>query len=436
MEYHFSLLPRSEAEIKITIPFSEFEPHLTRAATLISEEIEIEGFRRGKAPYDMVKNRVGEAKIYEQAAELAVRKTYPNVLRKLVEEKKEAGENFIPIGKPAVTITKLAPKNDLEYVIKLALLPSVQLSDYQEIAKRVNQGKKEVSVSDEEIIKTLAWLQDSRTKLITVDRAAEVGDAVEIDFEARHGNAKIEGGEAQNHPMIIGKGIFIPGFEDQLVGMKAGDEKKFILKVPESWHEKGFAGRALDFSTTMKLVQKQERPNLDDDFARRLGQFQTLDEVKKSISDGMTQEKIEKERERIRILIIEEIAGKAKIEVPPVLVDTELAKMQEELHSGVTSMGMKWDDYLSHINKTPDDLAQGWQEDAKKRVRIALTLRAIGEKENVAAGEEEVEARANQFLAQFRSAKEAEKNMDPEELREYARGILRNEKVFELLETM
>lgn len=436
MEYHFSLLPQSEAEIKITIPFSEFEPHLARAATLISEEIEIEGFRRGKAPYDMVKNRVGEAKIYEQAAELAVRKTYPDVLRKLVDEKKEAGENFIPIGKPSVTITKLAPKNDLEYTIKLALLPAVELPDYKEIAKSVRQGKKEVLISDEEVAKTLAWLQDSRTKLITVDRAAEVWDAVEIDFEARHSNAKIEGGEARGHAVVIGKGNFIPGFEDQLVGMKAGDEKTFTLKVPEDWHEKGFAGKTLDFSATMKLVQKQEKPNLDDDFARGLGQFQTLEEVKKSIAEGMTQEKIEKERERIRILMIEEISKNAKIEVPPVLIDTELAKMQGELHSGVTSMGMKWEDYLSHIKKTPEDLAREWQEDAKKRVRIALTLRAIGEKEKVEVSEEEVEARANKFLAQFRSAKEAEKDMDPGELREYARGILRNEKVFELLETI
>lgn len=435
MEYKLYPLPQSEAEIHVVLPFSEFEAHVKRAAQIISEHVEIEGFRKGKAPFDIVKNRVGESKIYEEAAEIAVRKTYAEALHKLVTSNQLLVMNP-PIGKPEVTVTKLAPGSDLEYKIRLALLPNVVLPDYQKIARENRAGKKEVGVTEEEIEKTIAWLIDSRTKLIAVDRAAKERDAVEVDFEVRHGGVKIEGGESRNHPMIIGKGKFVPGFEDHLIGMRAGEEKQFTLHVPDDWYEKGLAGKMLDFSTTMKVVQDQVKPEVNDEFAKGLGNFSSLEALRASIKDGMMQEKTEKERERIRILMIEEIAKKATAEIPPVLIETEITKMLDELHAGITDMGMKWEDYLMQIKKTPEELAKGWRGDADKRVKIALSLRAIGEKEHITVGKEEIESRANQFLARFKSSGEAGKNVDQEELREYTRGVLKNEKVFELLETI
>lgn len=358
MEFSTQKLPKSELEIQVTIPFPEFEPHVKRAAILISEETEIEGFRKGKAPYDVVKNKFGENAIYERAAELAVRKTYPEVLGKLVTSNQPVPHRpegpgaglpvtNLPIGRPEITVTKLAPGNELQYKAKVALLPEVKLADYKPIAARVKKEKKEVLVSDEEIEKTLNWVRESRAT-----------------------------GE--------------------------GEERK----VPE----------------------------LTDDFAKTLGDFSTVDALKLSVRSGLQSEKEEREKERIRIKILEEIAKDSNIEVPDVLVEAELEKMFEELKSGVAGMGMRWEDYLAHVKKTPDELRSGWREDAIKRVRAGLTLREIAKHEKIEPSEAEIKERADHFLNQHKSAEDAEKNVDVESLREYTRGILRNEKVFEFLE--
>lgn len=434
MNYELKSLPKSEIEITVILPFSEFEPHVKRAASSISEEIEIEGFRRGKAPYEMVKNKVGEATIYERAAEIAVRKTYPEVLEGVSEEKSKAGETFLPIGRPEITVTKLAPGNELQYKVKVAVMPKVSLPDYKEIAGRVRREKKEILVSDEEILKTLDWIRESRSPLITVNREAQNGDRVEIDFEVRHGGVKIEGGESQGHPLILGQSKFIPGFEEKLIGMKAGEEKTFNLQAPKDWHEKNLAGKSLDFKVNMKLVQERRLPELNDELAKNLGNFSGLEALTSSIREGITKEKKEKEAQRLRALLIEKISEGMGAEIPEVLVDSELEKMALELKSGIESMGLKWEDYLMHIKKTPGELKRDWQPEAEKRVRAALALRAIAEKENLAASREEVESRANEFLRQHGSPEKAEKGINADELREYTRGVIRNEKVFEFLE--
>lgn len=347
MEVQLRKLPKSEVEIQVTVPFDEFEPHIQHAAVVLSEENEMEGFRRGKAPYEIVKKRFGEAAIYEKAADSAVKKTYPKTVEELVA-KGEISAEHPPLGRPEVTITKLAPGNELEYKVKIALLPEVKLPDYKSIAKRVRKERQDVSVTDEEVAKTLEWVRESRA---------------------------------------IGEG-----------------ENK---KVPE----------------------------LTDEFAGGLGNFPNVDALKKSIKDGLKQEKEERERQRIRARILEEIAKSAAVEVPDVLVESELAKMMGELKSGVEQMGLKWDDYISHIKKSPAELQKEWREDALNRVRSALSLREIGKLEKIQPSEEEVEERVNEFLRQLNSVKEAKEKIDADELKEYARGVLRNEKVLEFLET-
>ncbi|MEK7082087.1 MAG: trigger factor [Patescibacteria group bacterium] len=436
MNFTITNLPKSEVEIEITIPFSEFEPHVKKAAVLISEKIEIEGFRKGRAPYDVMKNKVGEAAIYEEAAELAVRRTYPEVMTGIKNKELGISEDFTPIGRPEITITKLAPGNELVFKIKVALLPKISLPDYKAIAQKIRAKKEESAVGDEETDKTIRWLCDARTQLVTVARPAQKGDRVEVDFEIRHGGVKIEGGESQNHPLVLGEGRFLPGFEDELAGLKAGQKKEFTLTAPEDWRDKAFAGKALDFSARMNLVQERKIPELTDEFAKGLGDFASAEALKQNVREGLLREKKEKETQRVRALIMEEIAERAEIEVPNVLVAGETEKMLAELKSGAEQMGMQWADYLAHVKKTPEELQNGWQGEAEKRVRIALCLGEIARQEKIKPAEEEITARANQFLAQYQSPDETAKNIDAKQLKEYARGILKNEKVFEFLETV
>lgn len=436
MHYHLTLLPHSQAEIHVSISYSEFEPHIASAARLISEEIEIEGFRKGKAPLEVVKNRVGEMRLLERAADVAVRKTYPGVLKGLLASE-SALSSRPPLGAPDIAATKLAPKNDFEYRVRLTLLPEVVLPEnWRALAHRVAAERIAVLVEPKEVDETLAWIQESRAPLVAVDRPAQAGDSVEIDFEVRHNGVKIENGESRNHPLVLGKGKFLPGFEDRLVGMSAGDKKDFTLVVPEDWRDKAFAGKPLEISATMKIVQERRLPELNDDFAKSAGSFESLDAMRRSIEDGIRVEKAAKEKERIRIRIIEEIARGSAIEVPDVLIEAELDKMFAELQSGVRDMGMTWEGYLAHAKKTAEALRKDWRAEAERRARITLGLGEIAKEEHIEPTEEEIKARADEYLRRFESVEEAEKTIDPERLREYTRGVMRNEKVFEFLESV
>ncbi|MEK7074139.1 MAG: trigger factor, partial [Patescibacteria group bacterium] len=429
-------LPKYQIELEVILPFAEFEPHVKRAAVALSEERDIDGFRKGKAPYDAVKNKFGEHIIYERAAEHAVRKTYPALIERFEKNPPEGVKEFLPIGSPEITIIKLAPGNEFIYKAKLSLMPHIELPDYSAIAKRFATEKKDAAVTDDEIAKTLEWIRESRMQTTAIDRAAQDGDGVEVDFEIRHGGVKWEGGESKNHPLVIGKKTFIPGFEQELIGMKAGEEKNFSLTLPHDWHDKALAGKAIDVHVTVKLVLERTMPELTDEFVKQLGAFDSVDALKKNISMGLLQEKKDKERQRVRVLIIEAIAKEITIEVPDVLVERECDKMIDEVHGSIEQMGMKWEDYLLHIKKTIEELRAEWRTEAQKRVRVALTLHEIAAKENINPTLEEIEKKSNEVASQYGSPEDAQKQIDPTRLREYTKGILRNEKVFEFLESI
>ena len=235
---------------------------------------------------------------------------------------------------------------------------------------------------------------------------------------------------------ILGKGQFLPGFEDALTDMKAGEEKSFSLQAPKDWHDKGYAEKSLDFTVKMNLVQERSMPELTDEFVKGLGNFDSVAALKKNVAEGLAQEKEEKETQRIRALLVEAIAEKSTMDVPRVLIDREIEKMTEELRAQIVQMGMQWEDYLAHIKKTPEDLARDWRDDAERRVRIALCLREIGVAEKIEPTAEEIETRANEMLARYKSAENAKKDFDPEALRGYTKDVLVNEKVFEFLEKL
>lgn len=435
MEHKITLLPKSQIELEITLPFPEFESHVKRAAVALSEERDVEGFRKGKAPYDAVKNKFGENVIYERAAEHAVRKTYPTLIEELEDNPPENMKEFLPIGSPEITVTKLAPKNEFMYKAKLSLMPHVELPDYSAIAKRFAIEKKDVAITDDEIAKTLEWIRESRMVVTEINRAAADGDGVEVDFEIRHEGVKWEHGESKNHPLVMGEKTFIPGFEEQLVGMKAGEEKNFSLTLPNDWHDAALKGKVIDVHVTMKLVKERKLPELTDEFVKQLGAFDSLDALKQNITEGLLQEKKDKEQQRVRVHMIEAIAKEITVEFPDILVERELDKMIEEMRANIEQMGMKWEDYLLHIKKTIEALRTEWHDEARKRVRVALALREIARKENINPALEEIEKKSNEVIAQYGSPEDAHKQIDPTRLREYTKGILRNEKVFEFLES-
>ena len=439
VNYSLERAAATQLGITVCVPYGELSLWAPKAAAKISEETEIEGFRKGHAPYEVVKTKVGEFKILEEAARMYIAENFKKILADIEDkEYKARGQSFEPVGEPQVAITKLAPGEDLEFKITLSLLPAIELPDYKAIATRVLATKKVEEVTGLEVQSSLDRLRESRAKLITVNRGAQLGDRVEIDFSASHGGVKIEGGESKNHPFTLGTGRFMPGFENQLVGMKAGEEKSFSLAVPQEYREKSIAGKALDFRAAMKLVQRRDVPEWNDDFAKSIGNFSSAADVEKNVRDGLGMEKEEKEGERLKSAMLEAIADGAKIEIPEPLIANELEKMTAELQHSIAGMGLAWEQYLAHIKKTEEALRQGaeWREQAERRVKFALILREIAKKEGIHPSEEETQAAANRTIAHQGMDKTDLKTIDREAFISYAAGIARNEKVLQFLEAI
>ncbi len=421
MDVKINKISSNQVEFEIEIPIPQMGTYFDLAASELSKDMKVDGFRPGKVPADIVEREKGSQKLYDHAANIAIQKTLPKAIL----------ENGIEVvGQPDIVVTQIARGNPMKYKAKFWTIPEIELVDY----KGLKVKKKEIEVNEKEIDGSLEYLQKARVKLVTVNRAAKKGDRVEIDFVARSNGVKIEGGESRNHPIILGEGRFIPGFEKNIEGMKAGEEKEVTLKAPDDWSQKNLAGKSLDFKVKMNLVQERDIPKLSDEFAKSLGDFQSLEQLKKNVKEGLVHEKELREKERMRMELIEKVAKDSKMDIPEQLIDIELDKMIQELQGSVRGMGLEFDKYLQEIKKTIEELKKEWQDQAEKRVRVGLVLKTIAKKEKIEISEKEIEEKINETLKQYSSIKEAEKDIDISALKEYAKGIIRNEKVFQLLE--
>ncbi len=419
----------SEIEIELSIPWKEWEKYLVLAVEDISKNIKIEGFRPGKAPKDIIEKKVGKEAILNEAAEKAIRKNYSRVV---LDEKLDV------IGAPNVEILKLVEGNDLEYKIKTAVMPEVKMENWIGGVKKINkkQQEKKVEVSKEEVKKELEKLANSRVQLITVNREARNGDSVEIDFQVSRDGVPIENGTSKKHNLILGRGVFIPGFEENVIGMNGGEEKEFELEFPKDYHAKDLAGRKATFKVKLNIVQERKTPQIDDAFAVSLGNFKDLAELEKSIEDGIFKEKETQKKEENRSEIVEFLIGEMKVELPEILIHEELHRMIGEFEAQLSGMGMNIESYLEKINKSRENLEKEWEGQAQKRIKSALVLEEVAKQKEIEIASEKIEEEMNKLLAQYKGVKDLEKNMDMGRVYNYVKGMLTNEEVFGVLEKL
>lgn len=304
----------------------------------------------------------------------------------------------------------------------------VKLPDYKKIASQFR--KRKIEVFEEEINQTLIWLQKSRAKFSLKNSPCQKGDWLEIEYCS----PQIENGRKVKDAFILGQAKFIPGFEENLEEMEAGEEKEFQLTFPENHYRKDLAGKKIDFKVKIKSVQRVEFPEINDQFAQNLGNFQNLEALKKSIREGINLEKEEKESQRIRQEILEKIAQNTKIKTPEILVEEEKNRMLENLKKQIPHLfQMSFEDYLIKINQTEKGLRDSLSEEAQKRIKKPLILREIVKREKIEVSEKEVEERANKILREYPNLA---KELDPEKLKDYTKEVIRNEKVFQFLESL
>lgn len=423
-------LPKSQIEFEVVVPWKEWEKYLEISVSEASKEIKIPGFRPGKAPKNLVEQKVGKGVILNGAAHRAIEKTYVDFV---MREKLEV------LGSPKVEILEIEEGKDLKYKAIASVMPEVSVEKgYISEVKKINEDfvKKTVVVSDEEVNLELEKIANSRVKLITVQREAKKNDSVEVDFEVLVDNVLIENGSSKKHALIIGRGVFIPGFEEQIIGMREGEEKEFELNFPAEYHKKDLAGKLAKFKVKMNLVQERQTPEINDDFAVSLGKFKDLEELKKNVREGLEHENEHKTKEEKRTAYIEGIIKNAKADLPEILVEEEIGKMFAEFEQQLAPMGMNLDQYLAQLKKNRDELKKDWQEQATKRVMSALVLSEIAKMQEISADKEEVEAEMNKTLQYYKNVKDLQKNIDMERLYNYSKGFLENEKVFEYLEKL
>lgn len=413
---------KNEIELKIELTHEELWPFVERACQIISQEIQIPGFRPGKVPFNVLEKRVGAQKIYEEAAHQAIQKTYPEVIK----EKK-----LKTIGLPKVEIIKLAPLNPFVYKARIAVLPSIQLGDY----KKIKAKKREVKIEKDKVDKILEDLRKLQAKEIATSEPAQKGDKVEMDFNIYLDKVPIEGGIGKKYPVIIGEGKLVPGFEENLIGLKRGEEKTFKLRFPKDYFQKNLQGKEVEIKVKIHEVYKIKLPQLSDEFARQISRFPTLEELKKQLEQNLLLEAQNKEQQRFELELLDKIIAKTDFgELPSLLIENEVQKMIEEFKEEIESKGGKFEDYLNSIKKSIDDLKQDFEKPAQRRIKAALVLREIAEKENIKVEKKEIDQEIQSILRLYPQNPEIQKQTQTPNFREYIATVLTHRKVFKLLE--
>lgn len=413
-------LEKSQKEISVAIPADEMKKYVEKATDEFVESIELDGFRKGKAPKELVVQKVGMEKIYEEAAHIAIEDSYMEVLK--------ANPEIIPLGNPKAEITKLAPDNNFEYKMMIFVMPSVKLGDYKNISAKKDVNK----IEDKQVEDEIKALQKRKAAYITKDEPVQQGDRVEIDFEVRVGGVKIEGGESKNHPLVIGEGKFIPGFEDQLVGMKKDEVKEFELKFPEDY-KADLAGKAANFKVTMDLVQKVEMPEINDEFAQSFGDIKSLQELKENIRKNMEHEEGHRAEHELEHKLLDAVVKDLEVEIPDVLVDSEINNMLAEFKGNLAQAGMDFEQYLKSVNATVEGIKEEWKPVATNKVKEHLAVREIALQEDIKASDEEITQKVDETLKYYPNGEEIRGKIDMHRFRDYVAGDILREKVMEFL---
>lgn len=414
-------LEKSQIELTVELTPEELKPYIKLGAEKVSREVKIDGFRPGKIPYEVLKSKIGETVILEEAARIAVNKTIDKVVGENVE-----GE---PVGQPRVNITKLAPENPLEYKIVLAMLPEIKLGDY----KNAKVKMRTEAVSDEEVAKVIEHLRESRAKEAATDREIKNGDKVIVDIDMFLDKVPVEGGQGKGVAVIIGKDFIIAGFDKNLIGAKKGDTRDFTLPYPKDHHMANLAGKTVEHRVKINEVYSRELPAPDDNFAAGFG-LKKFDELKDSIKKNMEQEKKQKAEQKFEIEMLDKIVKNSRFgDIPEILVNNETQTMLRELELGVTQQGGKFDDYLSSIKKTREQLILDLLPDALRRVKSALLIREIAKREKIEVSDKEVEEEQKELLKRYKGYEKVEARVKEPSYREYLRNMLANRKVIEKL---
>ncbi len=408
-------LPKSSVEITVELDAEEMKPYLDKAAVRLSTERPVEGFRPGKAPLDAVIKKFGDGAVMEAAAEEAIRGTYPKAI---------AQEKIMSIGSPAVDVKKMAAGNPFVYSATVSLLPEVSLCDLE----KIKVEKKEVKVHESDVERAIKDLLNMRVAETVSSGPIGKTDKAVIDMDMKLDGVPLEGGQAKGHHVYMDEQHYIPGFTDEILGLKKDESKTFKLSFPKEHYQKNVAGKPVDFTVTVKEVFERKLPEWNDEFAKGFGQ-KTAADLDKLIRDNLLSEATQKEEQRREIAAIEEIVKQSKFgDFPDILVNEEVNRMIAELKHGVSERGIEWADYLAKAGKTETQLKLDFAPQAIDRIKAALVIRAVAKENAIDVSEAEVAAEVEREMNLYADDAKTQEEIRSEDYEERVRFVLRNRK--------
>ena len=379
MSVQVEKLEKSMAKLTITVEAAKFDAAVDSAYQKNKGKIALPGFRKGKAPRAMIEKMYGTGVFYEDAANELIPEAYETAAK---ESELEI------VAQPEIEVTQMEKGTDFIFTATVAIKPEVTLGDY----KGIEVEKKEAEVSEEEITAEIDKAREANSRLITIeDRATEDGDTVIIDFDGSVDGVPFAGGKAENYTLTIGSGSFIPGFEDQLIGTKIGEDKDVTVTFPEDYHEKSLAGKEAVFKCKVNAITVKELPDADDEFASEVSEFETLAEYKEDIKKKLTEKKEKEARAKKEAQAVEKAVENATMEIPDAMIDTQVQSMMEDFARRMQSQGLSLEQYFQFTGMDVKKMHDQMKPEALKRIQNSLVLEAVAKAENIEISDEKVD---------------------------------------------
>lgn len=410
----------NEVKLELTIEAQKFDEAIQKVYFKSAKYFNIPGFRKGKAPMNIVEKYYGKEIFYEDAFNEIV----PNELEEALKE-----NNIEVVSKADIDVVQIEKGKDLIFTAIFQTKPEVELGKY----KGIEIKKIEYNVSDDDVNHELGHMQDHNSRLITVeDREVQNGDITTIDFEGFVNGEAFEGGKAEGHELEIGSNTFIPGFEDQIVGMKIDEERDIKVKFPEEYFSKELAGKDAVFKVKLHEIKKKELPELDDEFAKDVSEYDTLEELKKSIIDKLEKENKEKEKYETEDSVIKAVCENIKVEIPTGMIETETEDMLKNFETKLSYQGIKLEQYLQIMGKTSEEVKKEYEPQAVEAIKSRLMLEAVIKAEKIEAKEEEIEEKVKEMAKNY-GKENNEDFIKNENVRKYIKSGIESEKALDFL---
>ncbi|MBO3062304.1 MULTISPECIES: trigger factor [Mammaliicoccus] len=375
--------------LTVTVPKEEVDKGLDKAFKKVVKQINVPGFRKGKMPRPLFEQRFGVESLYQDALDFILPEAYGNAVE-------EAEIN--PVDRPEIDVTQMEKGKELIFEATVTVEPEVELGDYKGLAIE----KQDREVTDEEFDKALEEAVSRQAELTVKEGEIAQGDVVNINFDGYVDGEAFEGGQAEGYDLEIGSGSFIPGFEEQLIGLKASDSKEVVVTFPEEYHAEELAGKEATFKCDINEVKSKEIPELDDELAQELDEsVNTVDEYKEKLRKDLADAKLNQAEATEKEEAITKASDNATVEIPEAMINTELDRMMQEFEQRISQQGLNLELYYQFSGQSEEELKAQMKEDAEKRVKTNLTLRAIADAENIEVSDSDVEAELTKMSEQF-----------------------------------